>query len=620
MNVIIPLGGKGQRFKNVGYRTPKALIPVLGKEILFWVLDSFKITTDDFVTIIYNNELEEFKFEDRIQKKYNYKFNFIKLPFETNGPVETVVYGLNKLPKYMLREQLLIHDADSVIKKDILKDINPSENKIFYINNTNPIPIFSYIKINETGEVIDIAEKVKISDNANIGCYVFDSSLTFLKYSEKPSDKVDGTYISHIYKKMLEDGVKINSSKVCIDDFICLGTPEEVIRFSSSHSSKPLKFCFDLDNTLVTYPKVRNDYTTVFPIENNIKFLRYLKSKGHTIIIYTARRMLTHNGNVGKIVKDVGKITLDSLDKFNIPYDEIFFGKPHADFYIDDLSINPYDSLERETGFYTNSVEARSFNKIEVKENSIIKTSERDILGERHFYQTCPSSISKYFPKLINSTDNSIEIEKINGTLFSKLYCNKLLTFKHIDLIFNTLKIIHGTEFRDDRISIYSNYANKLSERYQNYDYSAFSNTEKIYSTIMKNLVDYEKNQMGKKSIIHGDLVFSNIFAIDDYNLKFIDMRGKQGDELSILGDMFYDYAKIYQSLIGYDFILNDTSLSFSYIQKYINYFNEKFVEKFTIEQYSYLKYLTASLLFTLIPLHNNKKCKDYYNLIEYLI
>jgi hypothetical protein len=50
--------------------------------------------------------------------------------------------------------------------------------------------------------------------------------------------------------------------------------------------------------------------------------------------------MKTHNGNIGKINADIGKITFDTLEKFNIPYDEIYFGKPHADFYIDDLAIN----------------------------------------------------------------------------------------------------------------------------------------------------------------------------------------------------------------------------------------------------------------------------------------
>ena len=40
--IIIPLGGSGQRFKKE-YSKPKALIPVYGKEIIFWLLDNLKV-------------------------------------------------------------------------------------------------------------------------------------------------------------------------------------------------------------------------------------------------------------------------------------------------------------------------------------------------------------------------------------------------------------------------------------------------------------------------------------------------------------------------------------------------------------------------------------------------
>ena len=46
--------------------------------------------------------------------------------------------------------------------------------------------------------------------------------------------------------------------------------------------------------------------------------------------------MQTQGHNVGKVLKNVGKITLDWLEENGIQYDEIFFGKPNADITIDD--------------------------------------------------------------------------------------------------------------------------------------------------------------------------------------------------------------------------------------------------------------------------------------------
>ena len=36
MNIVIPLGGMGKRFKDLGYNDPKPLIKVAGKEIIFY--------------------------------------------------------------------------------------------------------------------------------------------------------------------------------------------------------------------------------------------------------------------------------------------------------------------------------------------------------------------------------------------------------------------------------------------------------------------------------------------------------------------------------------------------------------------------------------------------------
>ena len=57
-----------------------------------------------------------------------------------------------------------------------------------------------------------------------------------------------------------------------------------------------------------------------------------------------------HAGNVGVVLKDVAKLTFDQLDHFGIPYDEIYFGKPHADVYIDGKSVNPTTEFAQTLG------------------------------------------------------------------------------------------------------------------------------------------------------------------------------------------------------------------------------------------------------------------------------
>jgi hypothetical protein len=81
-----------------------------------------------------------------------------------------------------------------------------------------------------------------------------------------------------------------------------------------------------------------------------------------------------------------------------------------------------------------------------------------------------------------------------------------------------------------------------------------------------------------------------------------------------------YDWAKLYQSIIGYDCILQNKLISENYKNYIKKIFETRFIEIYSEEYLKYLKVLTSSLLFSLIPLHNNDKCRNYYNLIKLLL
>jgi hypothetical protein len=43
MNILIPIGGIGSRFRTEGYRFPKPLINIEGRPMLFWLIDHLKV-------------------------------------------------------------------------------------------------------------------------------------------------------------------------------------------------------------------------------------------------------------------------------------------------------------------------------------------------------------------------------------------------------------------------------------------------------------------------------------------------------------------------------------------------------------------------------------------------
>lgn len=620
MNIIIPIGGIGKRFSDEGFTTPKPLINVLGKPMIHRVISSLSVRKNDILTIIFNPELNFFNFKSSLIKEFpRINFSFIELEGQTRGASETILFGLNKSTDLDLEKEFLILDCDTFYEDDILEKYRKSKNKnnIFYFIDKEDLPIFSYIQINEKGEVQEIKEKIKISQNANTGAYGFRNGKILKSYCEKILENSGELYVSSVYHKMIEEGEIVSSS--LIENFSCVGTPLQLRIYSENNRPESqIKFCFDLDNTLVSYPEIEGDYLTVSPIQKNVDYLNFLKSKGNYIIIYTARRMKTHFGNTGKVIKDIGKLTIETLERFGIQYDEIHFGKPHADFYIDDLGINAFDSLDKKTGFFQTQNSPRSFNSVSYLSERVIKKTNNP--GEPFWYENCPEEIRGIIPKIYYSDPTTIEMEKIRGINFSYLYVNGALREENLEELLDQIAELHvSKKFSGDREIIYGNYLDKILERYEkNHSlYSSLEESDYIFYSLEDYFKNYQSEEFGKPGVVHGDPVFTNVFQTER-GIKLIDPRGKIGDHLTIFGDVYYDYAKIFQSIIGYDHILNDVEINYEYQNRMIDIFEKRFSE----DEQEKIKWICSSLIFTLIPLHSYSKTRfnKYINTIKKLI
>jgi len=646
MILIIPLGGIGDRFKQNNYLRPKALINVFGKPILYYLIDNLNLSNIDFIIIPYNKEYADYNFEDVLTNSYrNIKFHFFKLNYNTEGAAETLNIALKTLN--CADKPILCLDGDNFYTTDIISQWN-GENKIITFEDLNDNPIYSYLNVDDSDNIIDIIEKQKISNHACCGAYGFSSYKNLLTYTQKILDnkiKQKGEYYtSTVIKEMIKDNITFKNGGIDYNYYHCLGTPIQLKIFYNNFPKtsclnnkeyvKKMRICFDLDNTLVTFPKVEKDYTTVEPIEKNIKFLKYLKKFGHTIIIYTARRMKTHNGNVGKILYDIGKITFDTLEKFDIPFDEIYFGKPNADVYIDDLALNSSSNLEKELGYYMDEIIPREHNQLTENVISCFKKESADLSGEIYYYKNLPCEIKDLFPLFLDYDLNNkwYKVENIQGITLTNLFLSELLTSNTLIHVLNSIKRIHNVKINTEntentnntententtKINIYDNYCKKIEKRYKTYDYSKFNGHKEMYDYLIEKLTNYEVTNSGKISVIHGDTVMTNIIINNFGKIKFIDMRGKIDETLTLYGDFLYDWAKLYQSLIGYDKILMNKNINEKYEKEMINVFEKYFIELYSIEDLNNLKFITKSLLFSLIPLHNNDLCFKYFDLIN---
>ena len=88
-----------------------------------------------------------------------------------------------------------------------------------------------------------------------------------------------------------------------------------------------LTFVVDVDGVVASLTP-GNDYTLAEPLGETISAVNALYEKGHRIVMFTAR------GSATGI--DWRKTTEDQFARWGLRYHELHFGKPAADYYIDD--------------------------------------------------------------------------------------------------------------------------------------------------------------------------------------------------------------------------------------------------------------------------------------------
>ncbi|CAD5725558.1 TPA: capsular biosynthesis protein [Escherichia coli] len=107
------------------------------------------------------------------------------------------------------------------------------------------------------------------------------------------------------------------------------------------------RIIFDLDNTISFTDG--GDYRNAKPNVELILKMKEYKKNGFEIIISTSRNMRTYNGNVGLITANTLPIIIEWLNENDVPFDEIYVGKPwcgYEGFYVDDRAIRPDEFIK----------------------------------------------------------------------------------------------------------------------------------------------------------------------------------------------------------------------------------------------------------------------------------
>jgi hypothetical protein len=129
---------------------------------------------------------------------------------------------------------------------------------------------------------------------------------------------------------VMEDDLDIDSAADFQRALETAGESHRGLRSSPYHGAR-MTFCVDIDGVVAALTPGL-DYSKAGPRSEVVRAVNALHDAGHRIVLFTARGSATG--------RDWRETTERQLDEWGVRYDTLRFGKPAADWYVDDRSLS----------------------------------------------------------------------------------------------------------------------------------------------------------------------------------------------------------------------------------------------------------------------------------------
>jgi dTDP-glucose pyrophosphorylase len=185
-----------------------------------------------------------------VQKKHREKYNLDTLLSLISPNCKIIeVDGLTEgaactslLAKELINndQPLLMANSDQFIEWDsneFIYKMNETESDGGIVTFKSSHPKWSFAKIDQSGFVIEVAEKKPISDIATVGIYYWKKGSDYVKYAEQMISndiRVNNEfYVCPVFNEAINDGKKIRTFNV--DKMWGIGTPEDLNYFLENY-------------------------------------------------------------------------------------------------------------------------------------------------------------------------------------------------------------------------------------------------------------------------------------------------------------------------------------------------------------------------------------------------
>lgn len=216
LNIVIPMAGRGSRFADVGYQLPKPLIPVHDHPMIRVVIANLTPScAHRFHFLILREHAEKYGLDDLL-RQWAPDCTITFVDAVTEGAACTVLLARAHVDN---DDPLMIANCDQYIDADIdeyLAAMGDADGLIMTMWADDAK--WSFVRRDENGRVVEVVEKVVVSDEATVGIYNFRRGADFVAAAESmiaADFRVNGEfYVAPAYDQMIANGAEIRCHSI----------------------------------------------------------------------------------------------------------------------------------------------------------------------------------------------------------------------------------------------------------------------------------------------------------------------------------------------------------------------------------------------------------------------
>ncbi len=238
-NILIPLGGAGKRFSDVGYTKPKPFIDVNGESMIKRVIMNLYHVEAHFIFIINEENTSPQEFSEHIGD-LDISYSLYSIPKLTEGPACTSLVAKDKIDN---EDPLIIINCDQIISDFKLEtlwsfcSVNNCDGLLgCFVSSSEKN---SYVSLDQNGHVQDVKEKVVISNIATNGLHFWKRGSDFVSSALEMISNNDRTnnefYVAPSYNYLIKKGKKI--LPFFYNLHFPIGTPEDLESYLNKNGS-----------------------------------------------------------------------------------------------------------------------------------------------------------------------------------------------------------------------------------------------------------------------------------------------------------------------------------------------------------------------------------------------